>query len=158
MSNKQEILDELKIKFEETKRNIGFKPSSEELDDLFHINDSILNMDFIAEDFSRQLRRIIFDYLNSGQEYLLGLIFPNPNSIISQSESKLFSSEQDKKTIWNLIKTSMKFISINSLANLKKDKSLERQFIDESYIFCKNVFIPELIKIIDKASLNWADN
>jgi uncharacterized protein (DUF488 family) len=156
MKEREEFLIEVKKKFDNAKKEVEFNVSFEELDKIFHLSDSILNMDFIAEDFSRQIRRIIFDYLNSGQEYLLGLIFPNPNSIISQSESKIFSSEKDKKLIWNLIKSSMNFISINSLANLKNDKSLEKKFIDESYLFCKNVFIPELTRIIEKVSFNWA--
>ena len=74
---------ELKIKFEESKNEIGFKPSFDELDYLFNLKDSVLNLGFVPEYFSRHLKRVIADYINHSQEYLLGLVFPNSNSIIS---------------------------------------------------------------------------
>jgi hypothetical protein len=155
LTEKQELIKEIEKKFEELKKKIGFKASLEDIDDVFSIKDYVIHTGYVREKFSLQLNQTICDYFNSWQNYLIGLIFPAHDYLIRQTESKLFSSEEDKKKIWSLIRDSMKFVSRSSVLMLRNDINLERDFIDESYSFCKAVFIPELLKIVEKIYLNW---
>ena len=55
MSNDTEIFERTKKKFEETKKELGFKVSFEEVDGIFFISDAAANAGFVSEKaFSRQ--------------------------------------------------------------------------------------------------------
>jgi hypothetical protein len=158
LTEKQQLLEELEEKFEELRKKVGFKMTLEELDEIFSVKDYIIHIGYVRGKFFHQLNQIICDYFNSWQNYLVGLMFPTHDYLIRQTESKLFSSEEDKKKIWVLIKNSMKFVSMGSVIVLNKSDSLEKEFVENSYSFCKNSFIPELLKIAEKIHANWKNN
>ena len=77
----EELLEELKEKFEKTRKELGFKSNFDEINEIFFINDFILHEKFVSEFFSRQLCRRIVDTYNSWVGYLHGLMMPNPSNI-----------------------------------------------------------------------------
>lgn len=157
MNEKEELLRELKEKFDESKKEIGFKPSFEELEESFSITDSVLSIGFVSDNFSRQLCSRIVDYFRDWHGYLNNLLIPSSSYYASQTESKLFQLEDDKKKIWELIKVSMKFSSMHSFIGVRKNKSLEKEFIDGAYESWNNFFKGELSEILEKVYLNWKE-
>ena len=152
---KKELLKELEKKFGESKKELNFKPSFEELENEFALNDFILSSDFVSENFSRQLCSRIVEHYREWHGYLNNLLLPNPSYYAGQTESKLLNSEDDRQKIWTLIKISMKFSSMHSLLALKHDKKLETDFINESYSSWINLFKPGLIYVMAKLNEGW---
>jgi DICT domain-containing protein len=155
MVDKKEILKELEKKFEETKKEINFKPTFEDLEKEFSITDAVLSAGFVSENFSRQLAQRIVDHFRDWHGYLNNLLLPNPSYIAGQTESKLFNSEDERKKIWKLITISMKFSSFHSLTNIEGSLEKDREFIDEAYNSWINVFKPGLIYLLDKVYEGW---
>ena len=115
--NKENILSELKISFDKCKKEIGFKTSFEEIEEIFYIKDCILKDKFIGEKFSRQLCKHITELFISWNNYLHNLVFPNPGYIIGMMESKIFD-DKEKKWISNLMSEAMVLVSMNILIEL----------------------------------------
>ena len=155
MASKEELMKQLKEKFDACKRELEFKSSFEELDEMFHISDGVLDAGFVSDRFSRQLcSRIVDNYMN-WTNYLHGLIMPNPQSMINMHESKMFSDSDLRKKIMKTITQAMALVSTNTKAGLTKDKKAEAEFIDESIKFWKENFKPEITKIIEKVNSDW---
>lgn len=155
MTDKKQILKELEHDFENLKKEIGFSASFEGLDSAFSIKDAILSTDFVSEDLSRQICSRISETFYNWMNYLNNLILPNPSFMPSQTESKLFSSKEDKDLIWNLIQGAMKFVSKNSLDVIVKDKNLQKELIDGSLNYWKNEFSAKVQKIMQKVHDSW---
>ncbi len=155
MVDKKEILKELERKFAESKKELDFKPTYEELEKEFAISDGVLSNGFVSENFSRQLCARIVDFYRDWHGYLNNILMPNPSFFAGQTESKIFNNEEDKKKVWNLIGISMKFSSMHSLVGLTQDKAIEKQFIDEAYSEWVNNFKPGLTYLMDKVHEGW---
>ena len=155
---KANILRELQEKFDSCKNELGFSVSLDEIDSAFFIKDAVLSVGFVSENFSRQLCSRMIDTFMSWNGYLNGLLMPNPSYMAGGMESKLFTSEEDKKEIWDLIKGSMKLGTTNNLNGLTKDKVEEGKFIDEAMNYWTNDFKPKLTKIVGKTSKGWNGN
>ncbi len=153
--DKKEILKELEKKFDEAKKEIGFNPSFEDLEKEFSITDMVLSNGFVSENFSRQLFSRIAEFYRDWHGYLNNLLLPNPSYYAGQTEAKIFSSEEDKKKIWKLVESSMKFSSMHSLAGLTQDKEKEKEFINESYLEWINNFKPGIIYLMNKVYEGW---
>jgi hypothetical protein len=152
--NKKEILQELKEKFQETKKDLGFRPSFEELDGAFFIRDGVLSAGFVSERFSRQLCSRIVETCSVWNNYLHSLLMPNPGHILNMNESKMFS-EEERKEIMDLISSSMAITSRNNVIGLKKNKKEEADFINEAFNFWNEKFRPATIKITEKINKGW---
>jgi len=62
--NNKEILNELEKKFEELKKELGFKSELQDIDEIFYIKDAILKDGFVSENIDRQIcSRIIETYM-----------------------------------------------------------------------------------------------
>ncbi|PJE81628.1 hypothetical protein COU58_01640 [Candidatus Pacearchaeota archaeon CG10_big_fil_rev_8_21_14_0_10_32_42] len=155
MINKEKILEELELAFSKFRKEFAFNVNFEELDKEFFIKDSVLSTGFISPEFSRQVCSRIVESYRDWHGYLNNLLLPNPSYYAGQTESKLFSSEEDKRKIWNLVELSMKFSSAHSLNMLKSNKELISKFIDEGYLTWVNTFKPRLIYILDKVNEGW---
>ena len=155
MIDKKEILRELRDKFEKAKKDLDFNLSFDELNNLFFLEDSILSIGFVAENFPRQIRFIIGNNFDKWISYLNDLLYPQSNSLTLQTEAKVFSSSDDKKLIWDLITKMMKLNSLGFFAELKNDKSLQKKFITESYDFWKKE-LSSLIRIIERTHESWS--
>lgn len=155
MLDKKHLLKELGEKFKELQKELGFETSFDDLDSAFFISDYVLSSEFVSETFSRQLCSRIVETLQGWMGYLESLLIPNPQSFVSQTESKLFQSEEYKKKIWDAIKEVRTLSSMNSLAGLKKDKVLEKEFIDSAFIFWRDMYSPLLVEILGKINVAW---
>ena len=141
--------------FEQAKQELGFKSSFEEIDEIFFIKNAVLDVDFVADRFSRQLcSRIVETYMN-WNNYLHSLVMPNPQSMINMHESKMFSEAEMRKKIMDLITKAMALVSTNTKIGLTRDKKDEAGFIDEAVRFWNEDFKPEIVKIIEKVNSDW---
>jgi len=152
--NKKELLEELKEKFEEIRKELGFKAGLEELNNIFFIQDAVLSAGFVSEKLSRQICGRIVETYSAWNNYLHSLIIPNPGHIINMNESKMFN-EEERKNIMNLIASAIALTSSNTVIGLTKNKKQEAEFIDDALKFWKENFKPELIKITEKINKGW---
>jgi len=152
--NNKEILNELEKKFEELKKELGFKSELQDIDEIFYIKDAILKDGFVSENIDRQICSRIIETYMGWTNYLHSLIVPNPQNILNISESRIFNSEE-KKEINNMMKKAMEIISKNNWIGLTKNKQEEARFIDEAVNNWKNNFGIKLIKILEKVKGEW---
>lgn len=149
-----EILDELKKKFEKERKDRNIKASLAEIDEIFFVTDSILKDGFVSEDVIRQINFRIAEAYMRWVDYFHGLLMPNPQNILNMSESKIFSSEE-KKEFSELIKRAMELGSRNNLHNISKDLKNEAKFIDDAVYIWKKDFGPKVEKIMKKINMEW---
>jgi len=152
--NNKEILNELEKKFEDLKKELGFKSELQDIDEIFYIKDAILKDGFVSENIDRQICSRIIETYMGWTNYLHSLIVPNPQNILNISESRIFNSEE-KKEINNMMKKAMEIISKNNWIGLTKNKQEEARFIDEAVNNWKNNFGIKLIKILEKVKGEW---
>ena len=154
MSN-SELMNEVREKFDLMKKELGFKTSFEELDDIFFISDSILNNGFVSKAFSRQVCSRIVELYMGWNNYLHNLVMPAPHYMIQMQEHKMMN-DVDKKEIWKLIGEAMAFVSKNALVGLNKDKKAEAAFIDGAVALWKTSFKPRLERLAGKVVDGWS--
>lgn len=155
MTVKKELIKELREKFDESKKELNFNPTYEEIEQEFRIEDSVLSSEFVSNAFSRQLCARILDNFMGWHNYLNGLISPAQGYLASQTEANLFNNKEDREMIWGLIKKSMAFSSEHSLIGLTGDKERETNFINETFSYWKETFSPSLVKILSKVHKGW---
>ena len=153
----QELIKRAEEKFKETKHELGFKASFEELDKVFFIRDGVMKAGFVSDNFSRQICARIVESLMSWNNYLHGLIMPNPQNLLNFTESKSVKTEEERKQITKIMKRAMAFASTNTLVGLTKNRKEEAEFIDESLKFWNEEFSPILTVIMKKVNDNWKD-
>jgi len=154
MAEKKEIFKELEERFEHAKKELGFKSSLDDLDEVFYIREAVLKNGFVSERVSRQICSRIVESYNLIINYLHGLVLPSPQNMIAITESKMFD-EQERKDILKLMTKTMAILSLNNRVGQTKDKKLEAEFIDSSLKFWKEEFNPKLKEIVIKVSEDW---
>ncbi len=152
---KEKLIKEFENRFEEFKKDYGFKSTLEELDEAFHIRDSVKKDGFLSTRLARQVCYRIVENFMGWNDYLHSLIMPNPQNMLNISESKVFNGDE-KKGITELMKTAMRISSKNGLNGLKKEKDEEAKFIDESLKIWNKLFKPKLIEVMTKINNEWS--
>ncbi len=157
MTEKQELLKDLRESFDELKKNLKFNSNFEELDKAFLIKDFILEEGYVAENFFVQFSSRIAAFYGEWLRYLNNLLVPSSEFLASQTEIKLFNTEEDKKHVWTLIKTGMKFANMKVLLTLQEDKKMQAEFIDESFKAWNEIFKPGVSSLVKRAYAAWKD-
>jgi hypothetical protein len=127
------LLQKLESSFNELKKELGFKSSLEELDEIFYFKDFILQAEFVSPKLSRMLCGRIRDTFNLWISQMHAWLVPNPSSMIGISESQAFD-DKEKEEITEIMKKFMDFTSENVLIGLTKDKKKEAEYIDKSVV------------------------
>ncbi|USN45990.1 MAG: hypothetical protein H6502_02540 [Candidatus Woesearchaeota archaeon] len=138
---KQELIHELREKFEEEKNRLGFSATFEELEEIFFLQDSIASEGYVSEHYSRQLCARIRDTINGWIGYYHNILMPNPGSLTAMTEAAIFS-DQEKQEMVGMINEGYSLTSLNSHAGLAKDASEEKTFIEQALIFWKEKMGP----------------
>ena len=157
MINKKELLKELREKFEETKKRLGFKATFEEINKIAYLKDMVLSQGFVSEQFSRQMINRIIETYSSWLNELYSWLYPQQLDLIHLSESKKISQEE-RKELLNLVDRIMYLIRKNkriAFDGLKKED--EGNFVDELVEFDKKFFTPTILKFNKKAEFFWQE-
>src|SRR3989344_100119 len=153
--SREQVLRELHDGFAALKKELGFKAGFEELDRVFFLEDAALHAGFVSRTaLSRQICARIADAYMSWNNYLHGLIIPNPHYMIQVNESKMLSDE-DKKTMGKMISEGMRFVSGNMLNGLMKDKKAEAAFIDGALALWDESYCSQLAIFLSKIYSGW---
>jgi len=153
---KAELFKELETEFNKLKNESGLQSSLEELDKYFFIKDSILEKGFVSSNLSNQLRSRLIDVVVSWDNYLHGLVMPNPQNLFSINEAKALN-ESDKKEIMKIMSRAAYFVAKSGGIRLKKDKQAEAKFIDEVLGFWKDTYEPLFLKLLEKIEEHWKE-
>ena len=152
----EDLVVEMRKAFEKVQAELGFKAGWEELDKIFFIEDAVLGAGYVSKRFSRQIcSRIVETYMN-WDNYLHGLVIPNPQNMINITESKMFDHDE-KKQIMKLMTKTMKLVSSNTLVGLTKEKKKEAGFIDEAVRFWNEEFEPKAKEVMKKVNEKWKE-
>ncbi len=152
---KEKLLKELEEKFEETKKELDFKATIDDIDRIFFIRDAVCRDGYVGDSFSRQMCSKIADTYLEWVNYLHTFINPNPGYLIQINESEAFL-DKERNDIARLISKIMALISRNTIIGVSKDKRAEAEFIDEAVKFWDEVFKPDTLKILEKVNNKWA--
>jgi len=145
MADKQKLLSELKVAFEETKKKLKFEATFEEIDEICYIEDAILSCNAVSNRYDRQLINRVVETSYSWISSLHSLVFPSQD-LISMNESKPISPE-GRKEIMKIMSKIMYFSRKNKrIAFSKEFEQQEGEFIDEIMDFYKKTFVPFMYK------------
>ena len=150
-----DIVKEFEKEFAELKKELKFKVSLEELDDIFFLRDYFAKEGFVSNKLSRQLARRITELFLSWGQYLHGVLYPNPGNIVNMIESQTFD-EVEKAEMIKLIDRIMSLSAENSVIGLSRDVSKEGAFIDKAVALWKEIN-PTLIKYMKKEHARWEE-
>ena len=152
----EKLIQEFEKRFDLAKKELKFKSDLEDINKIFYIKDYILKEGFVGKIVTRQICYRIIETFMGWNEYLHGLIMPNPQNMINLSESKVLSQE-DKREATELIKKGMELISRNNLIGLTKDLKSEAKIIDDAVRLWEDEFKSSLIKIMKKINEEWGN-
>ena len=150
-----ELLTEFEQKFAILKKELKFKTSLEEIDEIFFIRDFISDKGYVSTSLSRQICWRIVDLFTMWYGYLHNIIVPNPGSMVSITESSQFN-EQEKAEIMDIMNQFMKITSTNMFVGLTRDKRAEARFIDGA-VETWNTLKPKLMNISTRVNTLWKE-
>jgi hypothetical protein len=152
-----ELMKELETKFNLLKKELKFKSSFSDIDEVFSLKNFILREGHVAEDFSKQICYMVYDFYNMWTGYLHGLIMPNPSSMINITEHNVLD-EEDKAKIIEVMNGTLYIVSLYTLViNLKGNNSDKVKLIDTSVSFWNNEFSQKLSQPLGKIHNNWKE-
>jgi hypothetical protein len=131
------LLQDFESSFNEMKKELGFKATLEELDEVFYFRDFILQSGFVSPKLSRMLCGRIRDTYYLWINKLHVWIVPNPSSMIAISENEVFN-DKEKEEIKSILKKFLAFTSQNVVIGLAKDKKKEAEYIDTALSLWKD--------------------
>ena len=147
---------EFNKRFEDLKKELGFKASLKEIDEIFNVKDYILKEDYIPNNLSRSICRRISDLFVNWSNYLHNLVIPNPNYMLSITESEFFT-DIEKEEFIKIMSELMEISSRNSLIGLTKDKKEEGEFIDFSVDYWNKKLNTKLKDLMLKVNKSWKE-
>ena len=149
-----ELIKQLEQQFAATKKELKFKATLDEIDEIFFIRDFVTEKGFLSQRFSRQLCGRITDLYNAVIGFLHGIVMPNPNNVLSMTEHQAFSEEQRAEVMQVMAKIAA-FTSRNWLIGLSKDKKAEAAFIDEAVSLWSKEVKPNAIEFMTRINSEW---
>ena len=149
-----ELMMQLEEAFEKTKKELKFKASLSEIDEVFYIKDEILEKGYVSEQFSRQLSGRITDLYQRVYAFLHGIIVPNPNSMLSLQEHQLFNDD-NKADIMQLMARIAEMTSRSWLIGLTKDRTAEGKFVDDALSLWHTHVQKSAAEIMKKINRSW---
>ena len=153
MEKHKELLNEFEHEFEKIKKELNFKATLQELDEIFFLKDFVLQTGFLSPRLSRMMCSRIKDTLSIWGQQLQAWLTPNPYSIISIGESQAFT-DSEKEEMNKIMRKILSLTSDNMLVGLTKNKENEAKFIDDSLAFWKEN-LPHLIRYTEKMNHYW---
>lgn len=151
-----ELIKDFQKEFEKAKKEYEFKPSLQQLDEIFYISDFINKEGYVSTAPLKQVCRRIVDVYGVWVQYLHSLLVPNPGNMINVAESQMYSDSEREKM--NKLIDRMMIISTNyNLFVVEPSKKLGKEFVDEAYSFWENELKSELTKLMEKSKTNWTD-
>jgi len=155
--NKQEILEELRKQFDETKKRLGFKSTFEEINEMAYLEDMVLSQGFVSNQFSRQMINRMIDTFYSWTGELYSWVYPAPMDIIHLNENKKLFQEE-RKEILIMIDKIMYLVRKNKRIAFKGlVKKEEADFVDELIEFDKKHFNYLMLKYTEKFEKGWKE-
>lgn len=150
----KEIVKEFETAFEQLKKELKFRATLEELDEVFFLRDFVAKEGFVSSQLSRTVCRRMVDTFYSWYNYLHGLILPNPQNIWMTTESQVFNDKQ-KAEILQVMDKIMVFATQNTINSLSKNKTDESEFIDSSIEFWQKILKPLLAENLERTRNMW---
>jgi|TARA_Y100000310_G_scaffold90160_1_gene87433 hypothetical protein len=152
--DKKKLLDELKISFEDLKKEKGFNSSYEELEKSLTLEDYVLSQGYVSTNLLDELVNKLSERFYSWVGVLHSLIMPPPSDLIYSSESKKLN-KNDKEEIFNLIKGVMYLTRKTKRLLFERNSEELGLHLDELVDFDRTDFSPLMAKYHRKLEEAW---
>ncbi|MDK2907886.1 MAG: hypothetical protein PWQ87_344, partial [Candidatus Woesearchaeota archaeon] len=86
IGNRDQLIKDLREAFDKWKNETNFKPSFEELDEVFYIQDYILASGFVSPQINRMICGRMRDTFYGWVQQIHSWLIPAPYSLVSRSE------------------------------------------------------------------------
>jgi hypothetical protein len=153
----EELVKRFEREFEKLKKELGFRPSLEQLDDIFYFRDFIQKEGYIGTKLSRMLSGRIVSTYGMWEGYLHSLLMPNPNNMPNIEESKLMDEAERKEILKQMTKLRA-FVTKNAVIGLTDDRKAEAEFFNEAVELWDKEFKAYLTKLMKKVNEGWVKN
>lgn len=151
-----ELLERFEKEFKAMKKELKFKASLEDIEGICYISDIILGEGYVPKYLSRIVCKNIMETFKSWGNYFHGVLLPNPHSMISINESRIFD-EKDKKEFRVLMSQIMVFSSRNALNGMANDKLSDGKLIYDTVKFWNETLKPKAIEVLKKVNKKWSE-
>lgn len=151
----EQLQKKLKAKYETLRSEKGYDHSFEELDEIFFIQDYVLNSGYISPQLNRMIASRIEDTFNSWVNKLHSWVIPNPKSLVQRSESNAFTDEEKQK-MKDIISAFKHHSYTNRIAGVAKDEEKDKAFINKS-VELWNKHKDDLQQFLAKSKDHWED-
>lgn len=152
--DKQELLKEFEAAFEKMRKELKLKHTLDDYDKVFFFRDMIRKEGYVSTQLSRMLSSRVADVYVSWSGYFHGLIMPNPQSLITMSESKLFDAKE-REDISRLISRMMAVSRMRSILDVAGDRAMEGKFFEDALVFWNAEFRQKAELIMRKVQKYW---
>lgn len=156
IGNRDQLIKDLRESFDKWKNETNFKPSFEELDEVFYIQDYILASGFVSPQINRMICGRMRDTFYGWVQQIHSWLIPAPYSLVSRSEHQLFTDEE-KKELKIILRDFMSLVSLNLEAGLTRDKQKEAEYVDTSLKLWRK-HLPSLITFSKKVREYWQES
>jgi hypothetical protein len=143
--------------FEKVKKELGFKPSLEELERIFFFSDYIQKEGYVSRNLSRMLSSRIVSTYGMWEGYLHSLLMPSPSNMPNIEESKMME-EADRKEILRCMTRIRAFVTKNAAIGLSEDKKAEAEFYNESVELWDKELKAYFTRLMKKVNEGWVKN
>ena len=154
--DKKEILKELREKFDELRKNLKFKSTYEEINEMSYVEDMVLSDGYVSNQLSRKLINRMLETFASWIPELNVLLFPAPYDIGRLNENKTLTQEE-KNEITDMISRIFYLYRKNKRIAFEGLDG-EGEFIDEMVRFNKTHFNPFMLKYHKKLEKFWQES
>lgn len=149
-----ELLERFEKEFGALKQELKFRSTLDDIDKICYIRDVILSMGYVPKYLSRLVCRNITDTFKAWGNYFHGVVIPNPHSLLSVNESRMFSDEE-KNQFKDLMSQIMVLSSRHALNGITNDKIADGKFIDDAMKFWNKTLNPKIIEVLKKVHREW---
>ena len=153
---KEELPKRLRIQFENLKKTHRLKHSFEDFNDLFFLEDFMMEKGYISLHLPRQICSRIVDIYSIWINQLHGLILPNTSNMINMTEHESLAQEE-KDLIITLMNKMVAHSRKNTYVGLSKDKAAEAEFLDESVRLWNEEIKDNLVILTRTLSEHWKE-
>lgn len=150
---KQQLLRELQQKFDQMKKESGFKSTFKQIEQACFLQDMVLSTGYVSEQFSRSVLNRFVDMYYSWVPVIHSWIMPPQYDLIYLNENKQIN-EKEREELKDIVKVLMYFVRKNKRIAYD-DKKSEGEFLDELVDYHKSTFKKFIFNYNKKFEKYW---
>ncbi len=157
MIDKKDLIKEIEKEFASIKKDFSIEFDLDYFNSEFGILNAVYDKGFVPSNFELALISLVTNKFKDLHGYFNSLLVPGGQYLAMQTEAKLFSSETDRKMIWNMIRKIMEVSSRSALLIHKGDRKESLEFVRDMAAYWTGDFKPKVIDIFMRVNKAWGE-